>query len=334
MLFGESIMYPEAEGMLSLARDNGINTFDAAEMYPVPQKEQTQGLSESYLGRWLKLQKRETVQVATKATGPSGEMTWIRGGPSALDSRNILAAIEDSLLRLQSDYIDLYQLHWPDRYVPMFGEVQYRQERAYSSVPLEEQLEAVSQAVRQGKVRCFGVSNETPWGVMQFLHLWKTKPGLPKVETIQNAYSLTCRTFEEGLAEICSLEGVQLLAYSPLAMGLLTGKYLEEGGGPPDARLNKYKGRYAEAESRYGPKPNVRSAVEAYAQLARQNGISPLSLAIRFVLSKPFVSTAVLGASSAEQLVEQLEAATAGPLPSELLDAIDVIHQRYPNPTP
>ncbi|KAG1657947.1 hypothetical protein FOA52_000978 [Chlamydomonas sp. UWO 241] len=181
------------------------------------------------------------VIVATKMSGPSGQMTWIRGGPHKVDGANIRAAIDGSLKRLGTDYIDLFQVHWPDRYVPMFGDVEYDPSNRFTSVPLTEQLAALGEAVRMGKVRHVGLSNETAWGLMKALHHADVDPSLPRVASLQNAFSLTCRTFEAQLAEVCLEEGVSLLAYSPLAMGLLTGKYLEADGGPPGARLNRYK---------------------------------------------------------------------------------------------
>ncbi|EIE24224.1 Aldo/keto reductase [Coccomyxa subellipsoidea C-169] len=332
MLFGESTSGSSAVTLLNQAAESGVNFFDTAEMYPVPQRLETQGKSEEILGSWMRTKRREELIIATKVTGPSGQMTWIRNGPTALDAPAITAAIDGSLQRLNTDYIDLYQLHWPDRYVPMFGETRYHPEIAYSSVPLEEQLEALAAAQRAGKIRHIGLSNETPWGLMEFCRLAKARDDLPRVASLQNAYSLLCRTFEGALAECCHQERVFLLAYSPLAMGLLTGKYI--GGGSEGARLNKYKGRYAEAESRYGPKPNTAAAVEAYVALAHAAAISPTELAIRFVLSNTLVASAIVGATSSQQLQELLDAAEKGPLSEDLLAAVDDIHQRFPNPNP
>ncbi|GLC63420.1 hypothetical protein PLESTF_000034300 [Pleodorina starrii] len=344
MLFGESTSYPEAERLLSICMEAGVNFFDTAEMYPVPQRAETAGASEGYLGRWLRSSgvRREDVLIASKVAGPSGQMIWLRGGPHK--------ALDGTLRRLGTDYVDLYQIHWPDRYVPMFGDSEYDPSYAYdSAAPLEEQLEALGRAVREGKVRFVGLSNETPWGLCKALAAASLDPSLPRVVSLQNAYSLTCRTFDSGgLAEVCHLEGVGLMSYSPLAMGLLTGKYLAPDGGPPAARLNRYRGRYAEAESRYGPKPNVREAVEAYAALASRAGMSPTHLALRYVLSRPLVGCAVVGATSEVQLRELLAAAVPGAggggggggggegewLPVEVLEEIDRIHARFPNPTP
>ncbi|KAJ7523312.1 hypothetical protein O6H91_18G046400 [Diphasiastrum complanatum] len=336
MTFGEQNSYEEACRLLNMARDAGINFFDSAEMYPVPQRADTQGLSETYVGCWLKKSKvpRDRVVLATKATGPSGQMTWIRGGPHSLDKKNIKEAIHGSLCRLQTDYIDLYQLHWPDRYVPMFGCTDYNPSCSYKSVPVEEQLEALSEAVDSGKIRYIGLSNETPYGVMEFCRVSKENKAFPRVISIQNAYNLLCRTFDSGLAESCHQERLSLLAYSPLAMGLLSGKYLSHGGGPLDARLNLYKGCYAEAECRYNSaKPNVLPAIQAYVEVSRKYDICPITLAIGFVLKHPLVASVIIGATKLWQLKEQLDSCEEELTP-EIIADIDLVHEKYPNPTP
>ncbi|GAX82161.1 hypothetical protein CEUSTIGMA_g9589.t1 [Chlamydomonas eustigma] len=341
MLFGESTEYNTACHLMNKCLERGVNFFDTAEMYPVPQASETQGASEKMLGDWLKSKDRSKIIISTKVSGPSGQMTWIRGGPMKVDAKNIASAIEGSLMRLGTDYIDLYQIHWPDRYVPMFGDVDYRTTYAYSeAVPLEVQLEALGRAVREGKILHVGLSNETAWGLMKCLHAAKQQVSdqpsflLPRVASLQNAYNLLCRTFDAHLAECCHLEGVSLLAYSPLAMGLLTGKYNVPGAAGADARLIKYKGRYAEAESRYGMRPNVLSALKAYSDLAAEAGISPTEMALRFVLSHPLIASVVIGATSMDQLKEQLAAAEAGPLGEDLLMKIDEVHSMLPNPAP
>jgi len=337
MLFGESTDYTTASMLLSECMEAGASFFDTAEMYPVPQAAHTSGDSERMLGRWLKEANvpRDKVIVATKVAGPSGQMTWIRGGPHKVDAANIRAAIDGSLARLGTDYLDVVYVHWPDRYVPMFGDTDYDPGCAYSgAVPLEEQLGELGRAVAAGKVRAVGLSNETPYGLTRAVMAADASGGtLPRVAVLSNALSLTCRTFDTGLAEVCAAEGVAMAAYSPLAMGLLTGKYLQ-GGGPPQARLNRYRGRYAEAESRYGPKPNVREAVAAYCTLAQQAGMSPTEMAIRWVVGHPLVTTAVIGATSLDQLREQVRAALLPRLPDDLLSEIDRVHARYPSPTP
>ncbi|KAK3265451.1 hypothetical protein CYMTET_25865 [Cymbomonas tetramitiformis] len=337
MTFGEGNTFDESCAILDRAAERGVTFFDSAEMYPVPQRAETQGASEKYLGRWITSsgRPRDQLQISTKVTGPSGQMLWIRDGPIALDGPSIVSSVEGSLCRLGTDYIDLLQLHWPDRYVPMFGDVDYDPANDFTSVPFEEQLEALATVVRQGKVRHVGLSNETPWGLLQFCQLANRRPSLPRIATIQNAYSLTCRTFDAALAECCHQEHVALLAYSPLAMGHLTGKYLAPDGGPPLARLNRYRGRYAEAESRYSfMRPNLVPAVQAYAELAQEYGMNPIDLALGFVLRNPLVASAVTGATNTSQVDQILDAAEAPHLSDELIAAIDHIHERFPNPSP
>ncbi|KAL8151431.1 hypothetical protein V2J09_021239 [Rumex salicifolius] len=311
MTFGQQNSLSESCYLLDKAFDSGINFFDSAEMYPVPQRAETQGRSEVFLGRWIKDRRisRDRIVLATKVAGPSGQMSWIRGGPECLDLRNISEAIDNSLLRLQTDYIDLYQIHWPDRYVPMFGEREYDTKRDYSSVSIEEQLEALSRAVDAGKIRYIGLSNETPYGVMKFQQVAEKVETFQKIISVQNAYSLLCRNFDSGLAECCHRERIFLLAYSPLAMGILSGKYFSEDGVPPDARLWLFRGKYAEGESRYSlSKTVIRKATLEYLEIAKKFGIHPVSLALAFVLKHPLVASAVFGATKLQQLEEVLNA--------------------------
>jgi aryl-alcohol dehydrogenase-like predicted oxidoreductase len=328
MQHGEALDAAAAAAQLSAAADAGVDFFDTAEMYPVPQRAATAGASEAILGRWLRGQRREAYTICTKVAGPGG-MDWLRGGPAALDGPNIAAAIDGSLRRLGVDCIDLLLLHWPDRYVPMFGEAEYDPARRLPSAPLEEQAAALADAVAAGKVRHVGLSNETPFGLLRF-----AAAGGPRPVALQNAYSLVARGFDAGLAECCSELNVSLLAYSPLAMGLLSGKYLAPDGGPTGARLNKYRGRYAEGEARYGPKPNARAAVVAYTALAAEAGLAPAALALRFALGHPLAAAAVTGATDAAQLAELADAAAAPPLGADLRAAVDAVHARYPNPLP
>jgi aryl-alcohol dehydrogenase-like predicted oxidoreductase len=242
-----------------------------------------------------------------------------------MDRANIRAAVEGSLQRLQTDYIDLYQLHWPERNQPMFGQWQFDPANDKDCTPIREQLAALGELVREGKVRHIGVSNEHPWGIMQFTRLAE-ELGLPRIVSTQNAYSLLNRTFETGLAEVCHREEIGLLAYSPLAFGHLTGKYLTD---PKAAgRLNQWPNfgqRYT--------KPNVVPATQAYAELATKHGLTPLQLALGFVRSRWFAASTIIGASSLAQLQEALPA-TLTPMPAELLREIDAIHLRYTNPAP
>ncbi|KAE8009631.1 hypothetical protein FH972_006059 [Carpinus fangiana] len=336
MTFGEQNTLPESFRLLDEAFNAGVNFFDSAEMYPVPQRAETQGRSEEYLGRWIRDRKisRDRVVLATKVTGPSGQMSWIRGGPKCLDANNITDAIDNSLLRMQTDYIDLYQIHWPDRYVPMFGETEYDPIRQFSSVGIEEQLGALGGAVDAGKIRYVGLSNETPYGVMKFIQVAERVLGLPRIVSVQNSYSLLCRTFDSGMAECCHHERISLLAYSPLAMGILSGKYFWPDGGPSDARLNLFKGRYSEGESRYSLSNNIiKAATMKYLDIAEKYGLHPVSIAIAFVLRHPLVASAVFGATNLQQLQEVLDAFKVE-LTSEIIVEINKIHGRFPNPCP
>jgi aryl-alcohol dehydrogenase-like predicted oxidoreductase len=325
MTFGEQTGEADAHSQLDFALASGVNFLDTAEMYAVPPRAETCGASEAIVGRWLKRQPRERIVVATKAAGPSRNLEWIRGGPPALDRVNLRAAIEGSLRRLQTDFIDLYQLHWPERNQPMFGQWQFEPAKDRECTPIRAQLEALAELVQEGKVRCIGVSNEHPWGIMQFVRL-ADELGLPRIVSTQNAYHLMNRTFETGLAEVCHREEVGLLAYSPLAFGHLTGKYLADPAA--SGRLTQWPA----FGQRYG-KPNVAPAVAAYAALARDHGVTPTQLALGFVRSRWFVASTIIGASSLAQLQETLPA-TQTPLPDELLAAIDAIHLRYTNPAP
>ncbi|WP_153146117.1 aldo/keto reductase [Dechloromonas sp. H13] len=325
MTFGEQTGEADAHAQLDFALAAGVNFIDTAEMYAVPARAETCGASESIVGRWLKRQQRERIVVATKVAGPSRNLDWIRGGPPALDRANIRAAIDGSLRRLQTDYIDLYQLHWPERNQPMFGQWQYDPTKERACTPIREQLETLAELVAASKVRAVGLSNEHPWGVMQFLRL-ADELGLPRVLCTQNAYNLLTRTFETSLAEVCHREQVGLLAYSPLAFGHLTGKYLADPATP--GRIS----RWPAFGQRYS-KPNVVPAVTAYVALARRHGLTPAQLALGFVRSRWFVSSTIVGASSLAQLQETLPA-TQTPMPPELLAEIDAIHLRYTNPAP
>jgi aryl-alcohol dehydrogenase-like predicted oxidoreductase len=324
MTFGEQNTEAEAHAQLDLAVGRGVNFIDVAEMYPVPPRAETQGLSERFVGSWLARGARDRVVIATKITGPGRGFGWIRGGQLAVDQAAVSAAVDASLQRLGTDYIDLYQIHWPDRYVPSFGRIHYDPAGERESVAIIEQLQALDRVVRAGKVRHIGLSNETPWGVMQFLNLAQ-RHGLPRVVSIQNAYSLLNRTYEAGLSEVTRHEGVSLLAYSPLAFGHLSGKYLG-GAQPPGARLT----RFPAFGQRY-QKPMLESAVSDYVRLAREYGVAPAVLALAFVRSRWFVGSTIIGATSLEQLRENLDA--AGPvLSDDLVAAIEDVHLGNPNP--
>ncbi|HET7833271.1 MAG TPA: NADP(H)-dependent aldo-keto reductase [Gallionella sp.] len=324
MTFGEQNSEAEAHSQLDYAISRGVNFIDTAEMYPVAPRAETVHRTESYIGSWLKHQPRDKLIVATKIAGPARGFSWIRNGPR-INREQINAAIEGSLRRLQTDYVDLYQIHWPDRYVPMFGQTSYDAALERDTTPIAEQLQVLAELVKAGKVRYLGVSNETPWGVMEFVRCAE-QLGLPTIASIQNAYHLMNRTFESGLAEVCRHVNVGLLAYSPLAFGWLSGKYLAE----PNAhgRITLFPGfgqRYA--------KPNVPAATKEYVRVSREAGLSPAQMALAYVRTRWFVSSVLLGATSLQQLQENLDSAEIVLAP-EVLEQIEAVHKLYPNPAP
>lgn len=325
MTFGTQNSEADSHRQLDFALARGVNFIDTAEMYSVPPNAESYGKTETYIGTWLKRQARDRIVLATKISGPGRGMKWIRNGELAFNRKNIRAAIEGSLRRLQTDYVDLYQLHWPDRNTPLFGQYQFDPEKERDFVPLAETLEALAELVKEGRVRCIGLSNETPWGVMQFVRLAEER-NLPRVVSVQNAYSLLNRTWETGLAEIGFRENVGLLAYSPLAFGLLSGKYLADA--QTSGRVTLFPG----FGQRYS-KINVLPAVAAYADLARRHGISLTRLALAFVASRPFVDSTIIGATTMEQLHEDIDGCT-GTLPEEVVKEIEALHLRYFNPAP
>ena len=325
MTFGEQTSEADAHAQLDYALSQGINFIDNAEMYAVPPRAETCGTTESIVGNWQARQQRDKIILATKIAGPARNMGWIRQGPVSMDRANIRAAIDGSLQRLQTDYIDLYQLHWPERNQAMFGQWQFDPSNEREVTPIRQQLDALAELVKEGKVRHIAVSNEHPWGIMQFTRLAE-EHGLPRIVSTQNAYSLLNRTFETGLAEVCYRENVGLLAYSALAFGHLTGKYLTNPAAP--GRITQWPA----FGQRYS-KPNVAPAVAAYAALAQRHGLTPTQLALGFVHSRWFVSCTIIGASSLTQLKETLPA-TRTPISQELLAEIDAIHLRYTNPAP
>ncbi|HTN94522.1 MAG TPA: NADP(H)-dependent aldo-keto reductase [Gallionella sp.] len=324
MTFGEQNSEADAHTQLNMAVLRGVNFIDAAEMYPVPPRAETQGRTESYIGSWLKNQRRDSLIVATKITGPSRGFAWIRNGPR-VNREHLHVAIDGSLKRLQTDYVDLYQIHWPDRYVPMFGSTGYDVAQEHGSTPIAEQLQAMAELIQAGKVRHIGLSNETPWGVSEFVRCAE-KTGLPKIITVQNAYHLMNRTFEAGLAEVCHHLNVGLLAYSPLGFGHLTGKYLAD----PNAKgritlFQNFGQRYA--------KPNVPAASKEYVRIAMEAGLSPATMALAFARTRWFTSSVILGATNLDQLKENLDSAEVV-LSAEVLEKIEGVHKQFPNPAP
>lgn len=331
MTWGEQNTEAEAHAQLDYALTRGINFIDTAEMYPVPPRPETATRTESYIGSWLKARGgRDKIILATKVAGRGGgargDFGWLRpsGAPvTILNRAQIFEAVDASLRRLNTDYIDLYQTHWPDRSTNTFGQRGYVHKED-DSVPIAETLEALGELVRQGKIRHVGVSNETPWGVMQYLRAAEIS-GLPRIVSIQNSYSLLNRNFETGLGEPAFREQVGLLAYSPLGMGVLSGKYLG-GARPAGARLSLFT-RFV----RYSNPQAVR-ATERYVALARQHGLDPAQMALAFVNSRSFLTANIVGATSIEQLKSNIDSADLV-LSAEVLQGIEAIHQDQPNPS-
>jgi len=327
MTFGEQNSEREAFEQLDMALDAGINFIDTAEMYSVPPRAETMGSTERIIGRWLQQRGcRDKVVLASKVAGPGGDwLSYIRGGGNHLDRSNIFAAVDDSLRRLQTDVIDLYQLHWPERSANYFGQLGYEPADTDDGTPLLETLQALGELVDAGKIRNVGVSNETPWGLMRYLSLAESWD-LPRMASIQNPYSLLNRCYEVGLAEISHRENVGLLAYSPLGFGVLSGKYLE-GSKPAGARLTLYPDydRYSNSEAL--------DATRDYVMLASDHGLDPAQMALAYVTSRPFVTSNIIGATTVEQLRSNL-ASIDVQLSKQLLAEIEAIHRRHPNPSP
>ncbi|MBC8749355.1 MULTISPECIES: NADP(H)-dependent aldo-keto reductase [Paraburkholderia] len=330
MTWGEQNTEQEAHAQIDYALDHGVNLIDTAEMYPVPPRAETQGSTERYIGTWLAQHKsaREKIVLATKIAGPARQPhnpRHIRGEGNQFDRKNLTEALNDSLKRLQTDYVDLYQLHWPDRSTMTFGRPSYPWVDDAYTVPIEETLTVLAEFVKAGKVRHIGVSNETPWGVAQFLRAAE-KLGLPRIVSIQNPYSLLNRTYEVGLSEYAHRDNIGLLAYSPLAFGWLSGKY-EGGARPAGARITLF-----ERFQRYS-KPQAVQATTRYVELAKRDGLSPAQFALAFVNSRPFVTSNLIGATSLEQLKENIASADVK-LSAQVLAEIDRLHELQPNPAP
>jgi len=329
MNWGDQNTEKEGHAQIDMALDRGVNFIDTAELYAIPPLPDTQGRSEEIIGSWLQRTKRRgEIVLASKVVGRT-ERDWFRGGkPARLTRDQIHGAIDASLVRLKTDYVDLYQVHWPDRDISGFGSnptVWKPAARTEDETPIAETLEALTDLVKAGKARALGLSNENPWGVMRYLHAAETG-GLARVHAIQNAYSLVNRTFETGLAEIAERESVGLLAYSPLAQGFLSGKYLD-GARPHGARRSLFN-----RQQRY-EKPGADDAYRAYGALARDIGITPSQLALAFATARPFVTSTIIGATTLGQLRENLDSITVD-ITQDLEDRINVIHQVHCNPAP
>jgi len=331
MTWGNQNTEKEAHEQLCYAFDNGINIFDSAENYPIPMNAELQGRTDRYISTWLKTMPRDKVVVATKVTGYSERSTYLRdsGQTVRVNEENITESVEKSLKRLGTDHIDLLQIHWPDRYVPLFGEKIFNPKNVRETVPIVEQLQALKKVIDQGKVRYVGVSNETSWGVMEFTRL-SEQLNLPKIVSIQNSYSLLNRSqFEVDLVEVCLPQNcnVGLLTYSPLAGGSLSGKYLDPEKSVK-ARFNLFPGYMA----RYN-KSLAREAVSAYIEVGKKHGLSPVELALAFVRDRFFVTSNIIGATSLEQLKENMNAyALTRPLPEEVTADIEAVFNRFRDP--
>lgn len=328
MTWGEQNTQDEGFAQMDMAVDYGINFFDVAEMYPVPPKKETCGATETIMGNWLKARGcRDKLIIATKVAGREGNnssMTYIRGG-ARLNRKHIQEAVAGSLKRLQTDYIDLYQVHWPERHTNFFGRLGYDHQPDPETIPIEETLEALVGLVQEGKVRHIGVSNETAWGVMAYLRAAREN-NYARIASIQNPYNLLNRSAEVGVAEVCLQEQVSFLAYSPLAFGVLSGKYLNNQK-PAGARCTVYE-RFA----RYF-KQNCEEATGAYVKLAKENGLDPAQMALAYVNQKDFMGSNIIGATKLDQLKMNIESVDLK-LSGELVAAIEGIHQKYPNPAP
>ena len=331
MTFGEQVDEAEAWRIMDRAVERGVDFFDTAEMYAVPAHEATFGATESIIGRWLKARPgmREQITLASKVAGPSRGMPWIREG-SGMSAQDIVRSCDASLERLQTEVIDLYQIHWPERHVPAFGTMYYDPKNESSLTPIHEQLQALAGLVKQGKIRHIGLSNETPYGVHEFVRLAE-QHGLPRVAAIQNPYCLVNRSYENGLDETCHRLDVSLLAYSPLAFGLLTGKFDQfaptEAGAPKQARIARYE---SVQRQRWG-RPDALAAARRYNALAREHGLTPTQLALAFCYIKWQVASTIIGVTSVAQLDEDLDA-WGTQLPAELLAEIDAIRWEMRDP--
>ena len=323
MTFGEQNTEGDAHEQLDYAVAHGVNFIDTAEMYPVPPNGRTQGHTETIVGRWLERQPRDRIVVATKVAGP-GRRDWIRSGRTDLTRDVIAEACGTSLARLRTDYIDLFQIHWPQRNVPNFGATEFEPSKEREGPPIREQVEAMAALVKAGKIRHYGLSNETSWGVCEF-HRAARELGVPGPVTTQNSYSLVSRKAEVELSEALFREKMTLLAYSPLAMGALTGKYAG-GAKPAGARFTLFD----DFGLRFR-KPLVAEAVDAYVKLAKRRGLTLVQLALGYVRSRWFVGSTIIGATTLAQLAEDIDAMRIE-LDAQTLAEIATIQAHYPNP--
>jgi aryl-alcohol dehydrogenase-like predicted oxidoreductase len=326
MIWGEQNSQDEGFQQMDYALDRGVDFWDAAEMYPVPPRAETYGRTEEIIGNWFAARgKRDKVILATKVAGPDKRLDYVRGGNPRLNLDHMTRALEASLKRLKTDYVDLYQLHWTERETNAFGRLGYSPSVQEDGTPLEETLAALAGFVKSGKVRQIGVSNESAWGTMRYLALSDAGRG-PRMATVQNSYNLLNRTFEAGLAEVAIRENCGLLSYSPLGMGTLSGKYIG-GAKPADGRLVLYT-----HWKRYLTPQGV-AATEAYVKLARQHGLDPAQMALAFINTRPFTTANIIGARTMAQLKTDIDSIDIK-LTQEVLDGIEAIHRQYTYPCP
>lgn len=325
MTFGQQNTEADGHAQMDYALENGVNFFDTAEMYSVPAREETYGSTEKILGTWFKKTgKREEIVLASKIAGPNPNFEYMR---EKLDFSpgSIKFALNNSLQRLQTDYIDVYQLHWPERKTNYFGQRGFKVQDDAWEDNIHNVLETLDGFIKEGKIKHIGLSNENPWGIMRFLEESKYN-NLPRVKTIQNPYSLLNRLFENGSAEICLRENVGLLAYSPMAFGVLSGKFLT-GENHPNARIKLFP-QY----SRYNSSQST-EATRLYQEIAKKNGLTLTELSLAFIQQQPFVTSTIIGATTLEQLKENIDTIQVS-LSDEILKAIDEVHAVIPDPAP
>ena len=326
MTWGEQNTESEAHQQLDYALERGVNFIDTAELYPVPPRAETYGLTEQYIGTWLKQRNnRDQIILASKVASRGDWITYMRDDNICLDRKNIEAALEKSLQRLQTDYIDLYQLHWPDRNTNFFGKLGFEYDPNDNPVSIEETLEVINDIIKSGKVRYFGLSNETPWGAMQFVKLAEQK-NYPKPVSIQNPYNLLNRSYEIGLSEVSHRENMGLLAYSPLGFGVLSGKYLNNAR-PAGARLTLF-----DRFDRY-TNDNALRATEEYVAIAKRHKLDPAQMALAYVNSRSFLTANIIGATNMEQLKSDMDSIDLT-LDEDVITEIESAHTAIPNPSP